>query len=312
MTESRLRQLAAELAPLAGAERVRLWQDMRPYTTMRAGGRADVLVEIVSVEGLSRLLEYLSGQGVPHAVMGNGSNLLVADEGYHGVVLHIGDGLSDITPQPDGLLVQAGASLAAAAQTALRLGLEGLAFAHGIPGSLGGAVAMNAGAYGREMKDVVLTTYCLDGNGKSLELHGEAHRFAYRHSRIQEDALVVTSAHLRLEPGDPAHIREEMRELSLRRSDRQPLNLPSAGSVFKRPVGYFSGRLIEDCGLKGLRVGGAQVSEKHAGFIVNLGDATATDVITLVGQIRRTVREQTGVLLEPEVKLLKGERLCSF
>lgn len=312
MTENRLRRLAADLERMAGPGQVCLMQDMRPFTTMRAGGRADALVEITSVDSLRALLLFLSEQGIPHAVLGNGSNLLVADEGYHGVVLHIGAGLSSIIAQEDGLLAQAGASLAAVAQEALRLGLAGLAFAHGIPGSLGGAVAMNAGAYGREMKDVVLTTYCLDRKGEPVVLHGEAHRFSYRHSRVQEEDLVVTGARLGLERGDPAQIREEMRELARRRSDKQPLHLPSAGSTFKRPVGYFSGRLIEDCGLKGARVGEAQVSEKHAGFIVNLGGATATDIITLVGYIRQTVLERTGVLLEPEVKLLKGERLCSF
>lgn len=312
MTGAAWQALVMELSVLAGAEAIRPEQDMRPYTTMRVGGKADLLVEVITEDHLSRLLRFLSSQNVPHVVMGNGSNLIVADEGYHGVVLHIGSAMSAITVLEDGLEAQAGASLAAVAQVALRHGMAGLAFASGIPGSLGGAVAMNAGAYGREMKDVVLTTRCLDKYGETRMLEGEAHLFSYRHSRIQEEMLVVIASRLRLEQGDPVQIREEMAELSRRRSDKQPLNLPSAGSTFKRPVGYFSGRLIEDCGLKGLRVGGAQVSEKHAGFIVNIGGATATDVISLVGLIRETVRVQTGVQLEPEVKLLKGEQLCSF
>ena len=312
MTAETRRFLMQTLADLAGEGALRPDQDMKPYTTMRVGGRADFLVEVRSEDSLASMLRVLTEMRVPHVVMGNGSNLIVADEGYQGVVLHLGSAMSAITLCGDGLEAQAGASLAAVAQAALRKGLGGLAFASGIPGSLGGAVAMNAGAYGHEMKDVVLTTRCLDKFGETRVLEGSEHQFSYRHSRIQEEALVVTASRLRLEPGDPAQIREEMAELSRRRSDKQPLHLPSAGSTFKRPVGYFSGRLIEDCGLKGLRVGGAQVSEKHAGFIVNTGGATATDVISLVGLIRETVLIQTGVQLEPEVKLLKGEQLCSF
>jgi UDP-N-acetylmuramate dehydrogenase len=312
MTGQQKREVARALADMAGQAAVFPDQVMKPYTSMRVGGTADFFVEVSGEAVLGALLAWLAAREVPVAIMGNGSNLLVADEGYRGVILRIGAAMAAITREADGLTAEAGASLAAVAQAALKNSLAGLAFASGIPGSLGGAVAMNAGAYGREMKDVVLTTRCLDMNGKPVLLSGSEHQFAYRGSRVQTDGLVVVSARLGLVPGDPAQIQEEMRDLARRRAEKQPLNFPSAGSTFKRPVGYYSGRLIEDCGLKGLRVGGAQVSEKHAGFVVNTGEATATDVITLVEKIRETVLAQTGVVLEPEVKLLKGDKLCSF
>lgn len=306
------RDIAQEIDRLAGSGCVRFDQDMRVHTTMRVGGTAAAFVEVRDETALTALLRFLAASGVPHVVLGNGSNLIVADEGYGGVVLHIGEGLCAIGDEPDGFNVQSGATLAAIARRALDRGLTGLEFASGIPGSLGGAVAMNAGAYGREMKDVVLTTRCLDQTGEIVMLSGSEHNFGYRHSRIQDDDLVAVSVQLRLEPGDPAVIRDSMRDLARRRADKQPLHLPSAGSTFKRPVGYFSGQLIETCGLKGMRVGGAQVSEKHAGFIVNTGDATASDVVTLVRRVREKVFAETGVLLEPEVKLLGGDSLCSF
>ena len=304
--------IAQGLVRLAGSGCVRFDHDMKAHTTMRVGGSVAAFVEVTDEAVLAALLRFLTAHGVPHVVLGNGSNLIVADEGYRGVVLHIGEGLCAIEDESEGFIAQSGATLAAIARRALDRGLAGLEFASGIPGSLGGAVAMNAGAYGREMKDVVLTTRCLDQSGETVVLSGSAHCFGYRHSHIQEADLVVVSAQLRLEPGDPAAILEAMRDLARRRADKQPLHLPSAGSTFKRPVGYFSGQLIETCGLKGMRVGGAQVSETHAGFIVNTGGATASDVVALVRGVREKVFAETGVMLEPEVKLLGGDSLCSF
>jgi len=312
LTENSLETVASGLIRLSGEDRVRRNVDMKPYTTMRVGGTVSVFVEISGALELSAILRFLHGEGVPHAVIGNGSNLIVADEGYEGVLLHLSSGLSRVTVLPDGLEAEAGALLSGVSRVAWENSFAGLEFASGIPGSLGGAVAMNAGAYGREMKDVVVTTTCLDAKGETIVLKGLEHDFGYRHSRVQTEGLVAVSARLRLQQGDPDAIRAEMRELAGRRADKQPLHLPSSGSTFKRPVGYFSGKLIEDCGLKGLRVGGAQVSEKHAGFVVNTGGATAEDVVNLVGLIRETVRRETGVTLEPEVKLLKGDSLCSF
>lgn len=301
-----------ELIRWVGASSVQTDMDMKSRTSMRVGGKADFFVEIPDTAALSAVLRFVHGQKVPHALFGNGSNLIVADEGYQGVLLHLASGLSRITVLEDGLEAEAGSLLATVSRIALENGFAGLEFASGIPGSLGGAVAMNAGAYGREMKDVVVTTSCLDDTGDPRILYGSEHDFGYRHSRIQTEGLVAVSSRLRLERGNPEDIRALMRELAGKRSDRQPLNLPSAGSTFKRPTGYFTGKLIEDCGLKGMRVGGAQVSEKHAGFIVNTGNATADDVVKLVCLIRETVRRETGVVLEPEVKLLKGDSPCSF
>ena len=303
---------SATLEQLAGKGAVRWNVSMKPFTSMRVGGQAAALVEIANADILSQLLRFLSHDGIPRAVLGNGSNLIVADEGYQGVLLHIASGLSRMQVLEDGIDAEAGALLGSVAKLALVNGFAGLEFASGIPGSLGGAVAMNAGAYGREMKDVVKTTSCLDKNGESVILHGADHCFGYRHSFIQSQNLIAVSARLQLKQGLPESILEQMKDFAARRADKQPLDYPSAGSTFKRPVGYFTGKLIEDCGLKGMRVGGAQVSEKHAGFIVNTGTATATDVVSLVQLIREKVMRETGIMLEPEIKLLKGDQICSF
>lgn len=303
---------SAALDSMAGIGAVRWDVSMKPYTTMRVGGQAAALVEVANVGVLSQLLRFLSRNGIPHAVFGNGSNLIVADEGYQGVLLHIASGLSQMKVLEDGIESEAGALLGSVAKLALANGFSGLEFASGIPGSLGGAVAINAGAYGREMKDVVMTTSCLDRNGESVILFGNDHGFGYRHSRIQSKNLIAVSTRLQLKHGLPESILEQMKDYAARRADKQPLDYPSAGSTFKRPEGYFTGKLIEDCGLKGMRVGGAQVSEKHAGFIVNTGTATATDVVSLIQLIREKVMRETGILLEPEVKLLKGDQICSF
>lgn len=301
-----------ELSGIAGFSAVRLGAGMKQFTSMRVGGRVAALVDVADAGVLSRLLVFLNRNGIPHAVFGNGSNLIVADEGYDGVLLHIAAGMSSMRAMEGGIEAEAGALLGSVAKLALANGLAGFEFASGIPGSLGGAIAMNAGAYGREMKDVVLTTSCLDQNGEPVLLTGTDHDFSYRHSRIQHMDLVAVSSVLHLEKDSQEAIRERMTELAKRRSEKQPLNYPSSGSAFKRPMGYFTGKIIEDCGLKGLRVGGAQVSEKHAGFIVNIGDATADDVVCLVKLVREKVRIETGLVLEPEIKLLRGDGLCSF
>ncbi len=301
-----------DLMRIAGSGAVQLNVAMKAFTSMRVGGMAAVMVEIRSTAVLSELLSFLNRNGVARAVFGNGSNLIVADEGYDGVLLHIAAGMSDVKALEDGIEAEAGALLASVARVAQGNGFAGLEFASGIPGSLGGAVTMNAGAYGKEMKDVVRTTSCLDQNGESLILHGADHHFSYRNSRMQEQNLIVVSSRLHLERGVPELILEHSMDLARRRAEKQPLDYPSAGSTFKRPEGYFTGKLIEDCGLRGMCVGGAQVSEKHCGFIVNTGGATADDVVCLVQLIREKVRLETGVVLEPEIKLLKGDSQCSF
>jgi UDP-N-acetylmuramate dehydrogenase len=238
-------------------------------------------------------------------VMGNGSNILVTDRGYAGTVIRIGEAFSGIETEGECITAGAGALLSAVAAAAAEAGLAGLEFASGIPGSAGGAVFMNAGAYESEMKDIVSSVSLISQDGRrEYELPGAEMKFAYRSSLLQESGDVVTRVKMRLKRGDPGEIKEKMRQFARARSEKQPLSLPSAGSFFKRPHGYFAGKLIEDAGLMGLTVGGAMVSTLHAGFIVNNGNATATDIIDLMRLVQHTVYDKFGVKLEPEVRIV--------
>ncbi len=285
---------------------------MSRYTTLRLGGPADLLCEITSVEQLSAALSAAGELGVAVTVVGNGSNLLVRDGGIRGLVIHLGDGFSEISdpvPLPDGrfaLTAQSGATLQKLSNAAAAHGLSGLEFASGIPGTVGGAVYMNAGAYGGEMKDVVAHVTACERDGHTVAYTGEEMAFSYRYSRLSDrsDAPVVTSVTVCLTKEDEDTIRATMREFNARRREKQPLSLPSCGSTFKRPEGRFAGTLIEECGLKGLRVGGASVSTLHAGFLVNDEGGTAADYLALIAQVQRTVYEKTGVILTPEVRIL--------
>lgn len=297
-------RLAAERLP--GLE-VLEDRPMAEHTSFHIGGPARRWVRPRSGEELAALLKLAEGEGWPFLVLGNGSNLLVADEGLDRLVIHTG-ALSRLEAEAGGLTLTAesGVSLARLAEEALRRGLTGLEFAHGIPGSVGGGLYMNAGAYGGELRQVLESARVyLPGEGVRTLTNGEM-AFGYRRSLLMDrPGGAVLSARFRLAKGDPEAIRERMRELSRRRREKQPLEYPSAGSVFKRPEGRFAGGLIEQCGLKGCRIGGAQVSEKHAGFIINAGGATCADVLALIGHIQRTVEERTGVRLEPELRLLR-------
>lgn len=279
---------------------------MKEHTSMRVGGAADIMVLPSSTREIIEIKNYLQKSGVSHYVMGNGTNLIVSDTGYKGVIIKISDNYSDIAADRDEITAQAGAYIVAVSNLALKNSLAGLEFAAGIPGTVGGAVAMNAGAYDGEMKDVVSETLCINEAGEEIAIRGEEHEFGYRTSRIQKERLVVLEVKMKLEKGDPLEISEKMRSFNQRRREKQPLNLPSAGSVFKRPEGFFAGKLIQDAGLSGFRIGGAQVSEKHCGFIVNTGGATASDIIDLVRHIQETVYRKAGVMLEPEVRILGG------
>ncbi len=300
----RFDDLAAQRLP--GLE---IWRDqpMAERTSFRIGGPARRLVCPRSGKELAALLELAEGEKWPTLLLGNGSNLLVADEGLDRLVIHTG-GLSRLEAGADGLTLEAeaGVSLARLAEFACRQGLTGLEFAHGIPGSLGGGVYMNAGAYGGELCQVLESAVVhLPGRG-TVRLTNAGMNFGYRRSLLMDcPGGTVLSARFRLTAGDQEAIRERMRELSRRRREKQPLEYPSAGSVFKRPEGHFAGGLIEQCGLKGCRIGGAQVSEKHAGFIINTGGASCADVLALIGHIQRTVEERTGVRLEPEIRVLR-------
>lgn len=282
-------------------------EPMAAHTTFRIGGAARRMARPSSAQELSTLVTLAEAEGFPYLMLGNGSNLLVADAGVDALVIHTGgmDGMRRLADNE--VYADAGVALARLAVFARNESLTGLEFAHGIPGSLGGAVCMNAGAYGGEMRDVIVSATAWLPEKGVCELSGEALQLRYRHSIFSDRNGVVLGARLRLKEGERQEISAKMENLICRRREKQPLEFPSAGSTFKRPEGHFAGALIEQCGLKGAQIGGAQVSEKHAGFIINVGGATCADVLALIEHIRATVREKTGVLLESEIRVI-GDR----
>ncbi len=294
------------LASLVGEENVLVSEPMKNHTTFRIGGEADAIVRICDTQRLAIVLRYLNQVEIPYYVLGNGSNLLVSDKGYRGVILEIADKMNEVRVEGSCLVCQAGALLSKVARTAYENGLSGLEFAAGIPGTIGGGVVMNAGAYGGELKHVVTQVTVMDRNGEELIFCNEAMEFGYRTSLIKKYPYIVTEVKLQLAEGDKSLIREKMDDLASRRREKQPLEYPSAGSTFKRPEGHFAGALIQDAGLKGYTVGGAQVSEKHSGFVINKGDATAEDVRNLMAHVQKIVKEKFDVTLEPEVIYLES------
>lgn len=276
-------------------------EPMSRHTSFRTGGEADCLLQIRNVEQLQKILSYLRRTGNEYFLLGNGTNLLVSDRGYQGVVLQIGGGLSGISVEGEKIRVQAGALLSKTAKAAMDAGLAGMEFASGIPGSVGGGIVMNAGAYDGEMKQIVEQVTVLNEDGELMELDCDTMEFGYRTSVIRNRPFVVVEALLSLQKGDPEQILAKMADFAQRRRAKQPLEYPSAGSTFKRPEGYFAGKLIMDSGMRGRRVGGAQVSEKHCGFIVNTGNATSEDVAELMIEVQERVKERFGVMLEPEI-----------
>lgn len=282
-------------------EYIKADEPMSKHTTFRVGGNADFFVEIGSPVELANMIKYLKQTERDYLVMGNGSNLLVGDKGYEGVILHLGSRFNRIETDGETVTAQAGALLSSVAKAAAQNGLTGLEFASGIPGTVGGAVVMNAGAYDGEMKQVVTGVTVMTEDGELLELDNDTMEFGYRTSIIKSRPLIVLEAQLTLAKGDTAAIREKMEDFACRRKSKQPLEYPSAGSTFKRPEGYFAGKLIMDAGLRGYRIGGAQVSEKHCGFIINVGNATAADISELMDEVVERVKEQFSVTLEPEV-----------
>ena len=296
-------QFLTELQNVMGGSGIFMEEPMKKHTTFRVGGPADVLVQ-PDETALAAILALCRQYHVSYSFIGNGSNLLVGDKGIRGVVIEMTDPMGNIEVDGTKITAQAGAMLSKIANTAASNGLGGMEFAAGIPGSVGGAVVMNAGAYGGEMKDIIEKVYVLDENGAQLELDRDALDLGYRHSCIPEKKYIVTKVVLELVPRNEAEIRSEMKELNEKRAEKQPLQYPSAGSTFKRPEGYFPGKLIMDAGLRGYQVGGAQVSEKHCGFVINKGDATAADICQLMRDISDKVQAQFGVVLEPEVKMI--------
>ena len=295
--------LHEELCGILESENVLKDELMKKHTTFRVGGPADWLVTPTAEEQIREVVNLLRTENVPYYVMGNGSNLLVGDKGYRGVIIQLGKNLSQIRMTEEGVLyAQAGALLSKIAAEALAQSLTGFEFASGIPGTLGGAVMMNAGAYGGEMKHVLKDALALTANGELRVLPVEQMELGYRTSIFAQNGDIVLSAQIRLQEGSPEEIRAYMDELKEKRITKQPLEYPSAGSTFKRPEGYFAGKLIEDTGLRGFQVGGAQVSEKHCGFVINKEQATAADILSLIEQVSDRVEAKFGVRLEPEVK----------
>ena len=297
-----MQKLAEKLRAIA-PDRLFENEPMSKHTTFRVGGPADLMFYPESREEIIAAIEAAKAENVPVCVIGNGSNLLVRDGGIRGLVIALGDEYARVCVDGDRIYAQAGARLSRIAAAAQENSLTGFEFAGGIPGTLGGGCMMNAGAYGGQLSDVLVSCQVLlDGCVKNCSL--EDMEMGYRTTMPLKKGGVVLSAEFKLTKGDPEAIAERMRDLALRRREKQPLNMPSAGSTFKRPEGHFAGALIEGCGLKGYSVGGAQVSEKHAGFVVNTGNATAQDILNLIEHIKNTVRAEKGVELEPEVRII--------
>lgn len=291
-----------ELYTIIEKARVMEAEPMKAHTTFRVGGPADYFVVPKNAEEVAGVIRLCKEYDVPYFVEGNGSNLLVGDKGIRGVVLQIFKSMSNICVEGEQITAQAGASLAQIANAALAESLAGFEFAAGIPGTLGGAVVMNAGAYGGEMKDVLASVKVLTEEGEVLELAADELELGYRTSIIPKKNYIVLEARILLKKGNQEEIKGYMDELRKKRIEKQPLEYPSAGSTFKRPEGYFAGKLIQDAGLKGFTVGGAQVSEKHSGFVINKGNATAADIMSLMEQVTELVKKDSGITLEPEVK----------
>ena len=281
-------------------------EPMSAHTTLRLGGPADYFAEPARMDELQGLLSLAHEAGLPITVVGHGSNLLVRDGGIRGLVLHFGAQCAEMGIQGNELICESGVMLSQAAAMAAKHGLAGLAFASGIPGTVGGAAIMNAGAYGGEMSQVVSSVTVVFMDGRVDLFPANELDFGYRASRLQREECMVVQVAFALQPGDPEAIRAQMQELNRRRAEKQPLEYPSAGSTFKRPEGAFAAALIDQCGLKGFSIGGAQVSEKHAGFLLNRG-GTAADFLALMDHVAATVERETGYRLEPEVRILGEE-----
>ena len=299
-----MEQLIQKITDIVGAQNVLVNEPMSAHTTFRVGGPADCFVMPVTAEQIKAVVDLVRACDQRLYVMGRGSNLLVADAGLRGVVVQIAGNCSDVHVGEDGSIVaNAGASNAKIASAARDAGLAGFEFAAGIPGTIGGAAIMNAGAYGGELKDVATGLTCLDADGNVVHLTCEQAQWGYRSSALAQRGIIVLSVELALKPDDVDAIQARMDDLAHRRQEKQPLDKPSAGSTFKRPEGLFAGKLIQDAGMQGHRVGGAEVSRKHAGFVVNVGGATAADVLGVIEDVQAAVFEREGVKLEPEVRM---------
>lgn len=300
-----------QLQMLCAQQEMRLETDVKlsQHTTFRIGGTAEFWADISSVQGLQALLNFCKEQKIPYFVLGKGSNILASDDGFQGMILHLGNAFAGITISGTTVTCQAGAQLGAAARAAAEHSLTGMEALSGIPGTIGGALYMNAGAYGTEMKDIIVSCEYLAEDGTVCTMPAEEMQLSYRHSVFCENKGIILSVTMELQQGDREAIRSRMEELQIQRKTKQPLEYPSAGSTFKRPAGSYASLLVDQCGLKGKSVGDAQVSEKHAGFVVNKGCATCADVLALCDAVRAEVQEQTGYILELEPILLESRKI---
>lgn len=296
--------LIEELKNILGDEGVKVEEAMSRHTSFKVGGNAQIFVEPKDEEALQRLLKFINAEKIDHYIIGNGSNMLVSDKGYKGIIISMLKFTSPSLIENESITISAGKTLKELTEFARDNSLGGLEFAYGIPGSVGGAVFMNAGAYDKEIKEVLDKVKVMDKEGKVLSLNAGELDLSYRHSNIEEKGYIVLEAKFNLKKADKSAIWEKMQELMARRIDKQPLNFPSAGSTFKRPEGYFAGKLIDDAGLRGYSIGGAKVSDKHCGFIVNADKASAEDVYALITYVRLKVKEKFDVELEPELRVL--------
>lgn len=302
--ENMSQNLLNELYRIVGEDNVKLQEPMAMHTTFRIGGPAEYFVTPMDTEELSQVVVLCRAEKVPFFMLGHGSNLLVSDKGMSGVVIQLYKNYARYSINGNIVKAEAGVMLNRLGNAIKDAGLTGFEFAAGIPGTLGGAVMMNAGAYGGEMKDIVEKVSLMDYDGNIIEETCDEMDFSYRHSIVEDNDYIVLGATLKLEKGDPEMIADRMQELATARKTKQPLEFPSAGSTFKRPEGYYAGKLIMDAGLRGYSVGDAQVSEKHCGFVINKGRATAGDVLTLIEDVRKTVYDKFQVELEPEVRIV--------
>lgn len=293
-----------KLVQVTDEKRVLKDEPMKKHTTFRVGGNADYFVMPQNASEIRAIVTLCKHAEIPYYILGNGSNLLVSDTGYRGVIIQIYKEMNDIQVEGDKIKVQAGALLSRVGNIALEAELTGFEFAAGIPGTVGGAVVMNAGAYGGEMRDIIVNATVLTQDGDIVTINKEDLELGYRTSVIAKKGYIVLEAEYQLQKGDKEAIRAKMDELKVQRVTKQPLEYPSAGSTFKRPEGYFAGKLIQDAGLRGFQVGGAQVSEKHCGFVINKDQATAADIMELMRQVSEKVMQEFGVKLEAEVKAL--------
>jgi len=295
-----------ELIKITDEKNILVNEPLKKHTSFKIGGEADFVVIPKSKEELIKLLEFVKENKVNYFVMGNGSNLLVSDEGFRGVVIKLAGGINSIEVKDGVVCVEAGAMMSKISSVCIENSLDGFCELSGIPGTFGGAVYMNAGAYGKEIKDILMDVTFIDENGEIKTISVDEAELSYRKSIFNNSSCVILWGNIRLEKGEKEEIVIKTREVTKKRNDKQPLNYPSAGSTFKRPEGYFAAKLIEDCGYKGFKVGGAMVSEKHSGFVINCGDATFKDVIELTNAVKKGVMDKFGVELELEVKIIGG------